>query len=333
MALIDEATGREIGDVKLGSDYLDSRGIPETTGQPTHAGGVTVDGDNVYVTDKGTMYTYSLRALRGAGPGETVPQSAPAQKGLDGGSYSAMKDGKLYLGDHGASTMHIYEKNSSGGWDKIDTVKTPDECQGVLVRDGEYVFSSSYGRDNDSSLIVQNRYDETDGSDSYTLPNMSQGVVEVDGELVVTYESGAEEYDHMEGNFGWLWGVDDEDSLWANPYMTRTPLSELGLTEDFEVEPATLEKAAHNLDSPASTLASAASILDSVLVQAHLFGEVPKAAGVSKAVNQLVEFSSGSVRTGAKAVGLAGDNLVAVASDYLTTDGHVGSGFRSGTPH
>jgi hypothetical protein len=93
------------------------------------------------------------------------------------------------------------------------------------------------------------------------------------------------------------------------------------------VEPSTLQKAAHDLDSPASTLTSTGSILDGVVVQAHLFGGVPRAAGVSKAVNQLVEFSAGSVRTGAKAVGLAGDNLVAVADDYFNTDGFIGSVF------
>ena len=196
------------------------------------------------------------------------------------------------------------------------------------MRDGQYVFSSSYGRDNGSSLIVQDRFDETDRSDPYVLPNMSQGVVEVNGELVVTYESGAEKYDHMStGKFGWLWGVPDDDSLWANPFMSRTPLSELGLSEDFEVEPSTLTKAANDLDSPASTLMSAASILDGVVVQAHVFGEVPRAAGVSKAVNQLVEFSAGSVRTGAKAVRLTGDNLVGAANDYAHTDGFIGSVF------
>jgi hypothetical protein len=220
IALIDEATGRELSDVELG-EYVDENGVTQP-GLPTHAGGVSVDGDNVYVTDNGEVYSYSLKALRNASPGEPVPQSAQPATGLDGGSYSAIKDGKLYLGDHGASKMYVYEKNSSGGWDKVDTVDTPADCQGVLVRDGEYVFSSSFGRDNGSSLIVQDRYDSTDRSDPYDLPNMSQGVVEVNGELVVTYESGAEEYDHMPtGKLGWLWGVPDGDSLWANPFMTR----------------------------------------------------------------------------------------------------------------
>jgi len=123
-----------------------------------------------------------------------------------GGAYSAIKDGKLYLGDFKANTMYVYEKDpSSGKWVQAgDPVKTPDECQGVLVRDEGYVFSSSYGRDNGSSLIIQNRDDETDRSDPYVLPNMSQGVVEVNGELGVTYESGAEKFDPAA--LDWLWG-------------------------------------------------------------------------------------------------------------------------------
>ena len=47
----------------------------------------------------------------------------------------------------------------------------------------------------------------------------------------------------------------------------------------------------------------------------------------SNANAQLVEFSSGSVRTGAKAVRLTGDNLVGAANDYANTDGFIGSVF------
>ena len=100
LALIDEATGAEVGEVTLGDTHLDADGNPVSGGGPTHAGGVSVRGDDVYVVDNGEVYTYSLAALQAASHGETVPQKAPPQTGLDGGSYSAVKGGKLYLGDH-----------------------------------------------------------------------------------------------------------------------------------------------------------------------------------------------------------------------------------------
>ena len=99
-----------------GAVDADGNAIPNSAG-PGHAGGVTVDGDNVYVTDDGTVYTYSLKDLRNPLPGEPVQQAVPPQT-IDGGAYSAIKDGKLYVGDFKASTMYVYEKNSSGQWEK-----------------------------------------------------------------------------------------------------------------------------------------------------------------------------------------------------------------------
>ena len=286
LALIDEATGRETGEVKLGG-AVDDRGAPLPGGHPTHAGGVTVDGDTVYVADNGRLYTYSLEAIRSAGPGETVPQTGKPQLGLQGGSYSAMKDGRLYLGDHEKDTLHVYER-AGGEWVQVDTITTPPNVQGVLVRDDEIVYSASTGRHEAHSQLYVGGFDGSYG-DPYLLPSMSQGVVEVDGELVVTYESGAEEFDHAIAHTGELWWREDAE-LWANPHMTRTPLSELGLSDgqEFEVEPATLSAAAGELAGPSGDLKRAGADLDGVRVPGHLLGEVPAAASLSLEVEKLV---------------------------------------------
>ncbi|MEJ7833307.1 MAG: hypothetical protein WKF79_10350 [Nocardioides sp.] len=332
LAVIDEVTGKEVGEVQLGGDYYDDNGMLVPSGSsPTHAGGVAVDGDNVYVTDNGKVFTYSLSEIRDQTPGATVPQSAEPQS-VDGGSYTAYRDGRLYSGDFENNELHVYEKDSSGSWVKVETVETPAECQGVVVRDGEYVFSTSYGRHNESSLIAQDRWTGERG-DSYPLPNMSEGLVEVDGELVTSYESGAEKYSESgTGALGWLWGVPDGDSLWANPYMTRTPLSELGLSEDFEVEPSTLTRAAGDLDAPASALVTSASTLDGVTVPASALGPVPAAADLSRSVTALLAGGASSLRTGANAVRLTGDVLVATGKEYEATDGAVGGRFNEMTP-
>ena len=321
-------TGQEIGEVQLGG--YDRPG--QESGGPTHAGGVTVDGDNVYVVDNGEVYTYSLEDMQSRGTGETVPQSAPPQKGLDGGSYSTIKDGRLYLGDHEKNELYVYEKGPSGQWVKVDTIDTPDNSQGVIVRDDELVFSSSSGRHQDhSSLVVQ----DMDGnrSEPYELPSMSQGVVEVDGNLVVTYESGAEEFDHaIGGTSGWWWLLDDYRDLWANPNMTVTPLSELGLSEDVEVEPGTLSSAAADFASAGNHLVGVSADVSGVRVPAGIFGDVPRAASFATAVESLLEAASDSLRTGARAVDATAELLSSSALDYGRTDERVDGAFRGITP-
>ncbi|WP_104107798.1 hypothetical protein [Nocardioides sp. 616] len=331
LALVDEVTGREVGEVKLGDSYIDANGNRVSTDHPKHAGGVTVDGDKVYVTDNGKVFTYSLDAIRKTGPGQTVPQERAPQSGMDGGSYSAMKDGKLYLGDHEDNKLYVYER-SGGEWVKVETIDTPPKTQGVLVRDDELVFSSSAGRHQDhSQLIVQDH--DGNRSEPYELPSMSQGVVEVDGELVVTYESGAGEFDSpLSGTAGWWWGRDDYQDLWGNPFMTRTPLSELGLGEDYDVEPGTLLQAAGELSGPTSDLKAAGADLDAVTVPGHLLGEVPQAAVLAATVRTLVGAAADSLRTGAAAVGAAADLLGSAAQDYARTDEGIGAAFVRGTP-
>ena len=332
LALIDEATGAEVGEVTLGDTHLDADGNPVSGGKPTHAGGVSVRGDDVYVVDNGEVYTYSLAALQAASHGETVPQKAPPQTGLDGGSYSAVKGGRLYLGDHEKDELHVYEQDSSGQWVKVDTVDTPPHCQGVLVRDGEYVFSASSGRHEDhSQLYVQ----DLDGnrSEPYDLPSMSQGVVEVDGQLVVTYESGAEEFDNaITGTSGWWWLRDDYGDLWANPHMTRTPLSELGLSEDVDVEPGTLLGAAAELSALVGPVKAAADEVRSLRVPAGALGEVPRAATLAATVEGLLGAAASSLGTGASAISAAAELLTTTSHDYARTDDHVAVGFRGVTP-
>jgi len=195
-----------------------------------------------------------------------------------------------------------------------------------VVRDGELVFSTSPNRFDEGSLIVQDR-DTGERSDPYTLPNMAEGVVEVDGNLVTTYESTARQYDDDGSRFGWVPGVPDDDDLWANPFLTQTPLSALGLSADFDVQPGTLREAAHALDRPSSQLSSASSTVAGVQVPSSAFGDVPGAGKLAGALRTLLGAASDSLRSGSKAIALASDNLLDSARDYQRTDSVVGSAF------
>lgn len=331
LAVVDEVTGRELGEVRLG-EPVNARGEPLPGGKPTHAGGVTVDGDKVYVADNGKLFTYSLDAIRSAGRGATVPAASVQEDGISGGSYSAIKGGRLYLGDHERDTLHVYEKRD-GQWQEVDTLPTPPKVQGVLVRDDEIVYSASSGRHEENSRLYVGGFDGGYG-EPYDLPSMSQGVVEVDGQLVVTYESGAEHFDHAIDSTGWLWWKEDEE-LWGNPFMTRTPLSELGLGgagEEFEVEPGTLRTAAGELGAPAGDLRAIGAELDGVHVPGHLLGEVPGAAPTARTVVKLVGAAADSARTGARAVAAVAELLRSSATDYARADQAVDTGMRGMMP-
>ena len=330
LALVDSVTGEEIGDVDLAGLY-DPYADPPSPG-PSHAGGVSVQGDEVVVVDKGKVYTYSMSELRGQKNGGTA-NATSVQDVPDGGSYSAIHDGKLYLGDYGADKLYVYEKDASGNWQPardasghVEVHDTPDKAQGLVVRDGEFVFSTSPNRFDEGSLVVQDR-ESGERSDPYTLPNMAEGVVEVDGNLVTTYESTADKYSDDGSDWGWVPGVPDDDDLWANPYLTVTPLAALGLSADFDVQPGTLRQASNALDRPSNQLSSASSTVAGVRVPASAFGQVPGAAELASALTTLLDAASDSMRSGSKAVGLASDNLMDSARDYQRTDGVVGSAF------
>ena len=331
LALVDSITGQEIGDVDLmgiHDPYAD-----QAPPGPRHAGGVSEQGDDVIVVDKGKVFTYSMSEIRAQQAGGTVHATA-VQDVPSGGSYSAVHAGRLYLGDYQAAELYVYERGPSGAWQPVlgddgkpEVHETPDKAQGVVVRDGEFVFSTSPNRFDDGSLVVQDR-ETGEREPPYSLPNMVEGVVQVDGTLVTTYESTAGTYSHDGSDWGWVPGVPDADDLWANPYLTVTPLSSLGLSGDFEVWPGTLRQASHALDRPSGQLSSAASVVRGVRVRAADLGEVPGAGTFASAVTRLLDAASDSLRSGSKAVALASDNLVDAARDYQRTDGSVGGAFR-----
>ena len=151
--------------------------------------------------------------------------------------------------------------------------------------------------------------------------------MEVDGNLVTTFESTADTYSDDGRSYGWIPGFADDDNLWANPYLTVTPLSALGLSEDFEVRPGSLREASHALDRPSGQLSSASSTVRAVRVDATDLGEVPGAGAFASAVTTLLDAASDSLRSGSEAVALVSDNLMDSARDYQRTDGVVGSAF------
>lgn len=229
LVLVDLKSGTTAADVLL-VGYRGKSG-------PGHAGGVAIDGDDVWVS-KGTggagrLYRYSLTAIRESAKGaEVEPIESPAK--VAAGSYCRIRGDRLYVGGFGKQTLFAYAKTESGEWDFSDPVistTTPPKVQGVVVRQDEYVFSSSFGRHRPSTILICDR--KPDGGvgavqRTYRFPNMAEAIVEVSGELITTYESGASPYSRPSAyGFGLLLG-----RMWASTHMTCTPIASLGLAPD-----------------------------------------------------------------------------------------------------
>jgi len=332
LSMVDPKTGREMVDVELGG-YGD---IPT----PDHAGGVASDGKYTYVTSSGNpshVFTYLTSDLRKGGDRPVDPIGPPKELPDGAGAYGTVQDGVLYVGTHsdtiggggnaydGADDdgrLYAYVSDGHGGWTQDTSfgggagyVHTPPQAQGVVVRDGEYVFSTSLGRDKAGRLIVQERQDDEPGNgdrgEAYELPHMSEGIIELDGQILTTYESGADHYGPD--------GSDDED-LWANPYMTRTSLEALGLSEDIDVDPESLKGAAKDLDTAAGPLSRAADLVGGITVSAGDLGKVSSASTFATAVNTQLDKSETSLDTGAKAVERTSAMLTGNARTYTDAD-------------
>ncbi|GGU20563.1 hypothetical protein [Nocardioides albus] len=229
LVLVDLKSGRSAAEVLL-VGYRGKAG-------PGHAGGVAIDGDDVWVSKgaagAGRLYRYSLSAIGESTKGaEVEPVEAPTK--VAAGSYCRIRGDRLYVGGFAKQTLYAYARAEDGEWDFSEPVlstTTPPQVQGVVVRGAEYVFSSSFGRHRPSTIFICER--KPDGGvgavrRQYKFPNMAEAIVEVSGELITTYESGASPYSRPAAyGFGILIG-----RMWASTHMTCTPIASLGLAPD-----------------------------------------------------------------------------------------------------
>ncbi|TQL69752.1 hypothetical protein FB381_3666 [Nocardioides albertanoniae] len=215
LALIDEPSGELINAVYLG-------GPKGSVAGPVDAGGVAVIGDEVFVCREGNpprLYRYSLAQILHAEPLSTV-FTVSSLVAIAAGSYLAAAKDLIYVGSHANNRLYKYiRKNDTWQIKTPIGVRTPVGTQGVVIRDEEYVFSVSRGPAKRSKLVVQDRVTIRPRAVQW-LPNLAEGVAEVDGEFVVTYQSGARRYSR---------GTSSRGQAWPSTHMTRTPLARLGL--------------------------------------------------------------------------------------------------------
>ncbi|MEV7395660.1 hypothetical protein [Aeromicrobium sp. NPDC092404] len=330
LARIDPETGEQLGFVDLGGH----EGGPP----PDHAGGVTVHGGQVYVMSSGddpTMYAYSLREIREAGPGQGVsPLGEPVP--MAAGAYSTIDGDTMYVGTHvenGPGELFTYVKDEAGAWvEQSGPHATPPQVQGAAVIDGQVVFSTSFGRGNTSDLQAYRLSDVLAGHGNdgdrmlgeVSLPTMSEGVIAIDGQgLITTYESGAAPYSTASDSASL-------EDLWAAQTMTVTPFAELGLTGDgIDVVPVSLERASVDFDAGAGRLRRAATSIDEVTLPSGCLGVNPQGDAFASVVTTHCDETSQWISQGRISADVTADGLVASASSYVTADQAIRDVFSS----
>lgn len=308
LSVLDENSGEEVTNVRLGGVPTPFFGLE--TAPPNHSGGVAVDGDDVWVTstegDSSYVYHYSRADIEAAAAGETVEASGKFEVGAS--AYATFAEGKLWVGsfeEGRPGTLYGYDVGSGATVPDTpsEAYQTPDRAQGVVVRDGELIFSQSLGRDNTSSLVTQDR-DNPFGhlfTTSRPLPNMAEGIAEVDGDILALYESGAEEY---------------ADGSWPRDRLTRTPIEDVTGDGGFHVEPSALSDAAGPLDHAADAVADSAARLSRTQLVAAVLGDVPAAKPFSTTVTACIEACGTNLSTGARSIRATADGLVDSAETY-----------------
>ncbi len=205
-----------------------------------HAGGIACNGNDLWIssggseTTNGKIYHFTLDMFKVESGSEVSYDgyfSVPVK-----GSVLYCDDDKLwvtefYNSDNKVNDSHHYGSNHawSCGYDlpvEVDysakeklvpdvILSVPDKVQGMAINtDGEVIFSTSYGRRNNSKMYVFENYAEWDTNTvnvfdkevtlyvskkknrvlSFKMPTLMEGLDYYNGKLYIIFESGAQTY-------------------------------------------------------------------------------------------------------------------------------------------
>jgi hypothetical protein len=95
----------------------------------------------------------------------------------------------------GSPRAYPYRVTANGGLQSAGgSIPVPRSTQGMAVTDGHFIFSRSFGRDDDSRIESFARRAPLANGPSLVAPNMSEGMVFAGGAIHVLYESGSAKY-------------------------------------------------------------------------------------------------------------------------------------------
>lgn len=220
-----------------------------------HAGGIAASDDYIYITSESTCYIFEIDSLEKLKNGETLKFKSNFKLNTKG-SFACFDNDILWTGDFiessdkaredarkittltSGETFYAYCEgyvlkdglpdikkinSENNGYIPDYMLAIPEQVQGMcFTHSGKLVFSTSYGRKNNSKIYVYEDVLLTDRVGTYTIdgieinllacgnnllketiiaPPMAEGIVQVDSSQYIVFESGAEKYRNHRGKY------------------------------------------------------------------------------------------------------------------------------------
>lgn len=181
LAAIDRSSGKRLQLYELNGDG--------------HVGALAITGRYLWIGDSGKLHRYKLSVLDATGKLPRIKASESFK--VKASSFAAVDGDKLWLGDFNSNTDSFAARYAVGPggnlrYDRAQ-IPAPPQAQGLAIAGGTAIWSRSFGRKNDSIIDIGPLGGDT-YSRSIVAPNMSEGIVIVNDELHVLYESGSDVY-------------------------------------------------------------------------------------------------------------------------------------------
>jgi hypothetical protein len=184
IAIVERGTGRYVKTLLL-----------NTTG---HVGGLGfTQSGHLWVANNGKLVRYSAATLDRGAEGGTI--RADRSFSVPASSFVGVRGNDLWVGKFarsGSPRIYPYRTDGGGGLTSAGaSQRVPLQTQGMAVTDNHFIFSRSFGRDNDSRIESYSRRVPIAHGPMLVAPNMAEGMVFAGGEIHVLYESGSAHYD------------------------------------------------------------------------------------------------------------------------------------------
>ncbi len=220
-----------------------------------HAGGLASSEDYVYITSEDTCYIFEINRLNELKNGEALKFESNFKLNTKG-SFACYNDGVLWTGDFiessdsaresarkvttlgSGETFYAYCEgyvlkdglpdvkkinSQTNGYIPDYMIAIPEQVQGMaFTNSGKLLFSTSYGRKNNSKIYVYEDVLLTERVGIYTIdgkeinllacsndllketiiaPPMAEGIVQAENGQYIIFESGAEKYRNHRGKY------------------------------------------------------------------------------------------------------------------------------------
>jgi len=182
IAIVDRRSGRYIKTLLL-----------RTTG---HVGGLGMtQSGHLWVATNNKLFRYPAATLDRGAEARTVDSDRTYN--VPASSFVGVRGNDLWVGQFkrsGTPSAYPYRVDAFGALHRAGPAfRAPTRSQGMAVTDRHFIFSRSFGQDNDSQITSVGRGSAGNGP-RLTAPNMAEGMVFAGGEIHVLYESGAKHY-------------------------------------------------------------------------------------------------------------------------------------------